>query len=60
MCAPSSVHHNKKYEANFKLKVTQMAKETHNCAAAREFDVHEKMLRMRRKNEELLKTFAEQ
>lgn len=33
-----------------------MAKETNNCAAARKFDVHEKMVRMWRKSEDILKT----
>ncbi|KFD61078.1 hypothetical protein M514_00672, partial [Trichuris suis] len=44
-----------KYEAGFKLRVVEVAKEKGNCYAARQFDVHEKMVREWRKNEEVLK-----
>jgi transposase-like protein len=35
----------RKYEASFKLKVIKMAKESNSCAAARGFDITEKMVR---------------
>ena len=42
----------RKYEASFKLKVIEVAKESNNCAAARKFDVTEKMVREWRKKED--------
>ena len=41
----------RKYEASFKLKVVDVAKGSNNCAAARQFDVTEKMVREWRKKE---------
>ena len=35
----------RKYETSFKLKVIEVAKEFNNCAAARAFDITEKMVR---------------
>ena len=34
----------RKYEASFKLKVVDVAKGSNNCAAARQFNVTEKMV----------------
>lgn len=45
----------RKYEASFKLKVIKKAKESNNCAAARAFDITEKMARDWRKNEDTIK-----
>jgi hypothetical protein len=45
----------RKYEAGVKLKVIKMAKEWNNCAAARAFDITEKMVREWRKNEDGIK-----
>ena len=40
----------RKYEASFKLKVIEVAKETNNCAAARIYDVTEEMDRVKKKS----------
>jgi transposase-like protein len=45
----------RKYEASFKLREIKMAKESNNCAAARAFDITEKMVREWRKNEDVIK-----
>lgn len=46
----------KKYDANFKLKVINFAKENNNCAAARQYGVTEKMVRDWKSNEKALKS----
>ncbi|GAB1599650.1 hypothetical protein Ahia01_000242400 [Argonauta hians] len=45
----------RKYVASFKLKVVEVAKDSNNCAAARKFDVTEKMVREWRKKEDDLR-----
>ena len=45
----------RKYDASYKLKVIEVAKASNNCAAARIFDVTEKMVRDWRMNEDDLK-----
>ena len=42
----------RKYKASFKLKVIEVAKASNNSAAAKTFDVTEKMVRDWRKNED--------
>ena len=44
----------RKYEASFKLKVTEVANASNNCAAARTFDVTGKLVRDWKKNEDNL------
>ena len=51
-----SVSTRRSYNASFKLKVIAFAKESNNCAAARQYSVTEKMVRDWRKKEEILKT----
>ena len=48
----------RKYESGFKLKVIEVAKNSNNCAAAREFEVTEKMVREWRKKEDDLRQMA--
>lgn len=43
-----------KYDASFKCKVIKFAKNTNNCAAAREFGINEKLVRDWKKNELLI------
>ena len=50
----------RKYEASFKLKVIEVAKASNNCAAARTFDVTEKLVRDWRKNEDKLRNMPKQ
>ena len=44
----------RKYEASFRLNAIEVTKASNNCAAARTFDVTEKMVREWRKNEDNL------
>lgn len=46
----------RKFEASFKLKVVNFAKEHNNCAAARRYGVTEKMVRDWKANEDALKS----
>ncbi|KFD71843.1 hypothetical protein M514_15953 [Trichuris suis] len=46
------------YDAGFKLMVTDMAKKTNNCAAARKYGVTEKMATDWREKEDALKTIG--
>ena len=48
----------RKYEASFELKFIEVAKASNNCAAARTFDVTEKMVWDWRKNEDNLKKYV--
>ena len=50
----------KKYEASFKLKVIEVAKVSNNCAAARTFDVTEKIVRDWRRNEDNLRNMPKE
>ena len=44
-----------KYEAKFKLQVVKFAEENNNCAAARTFNVNEKLVRDWRKNADTIR-----
>ena len=46
----------RKHEASFKLKVVNFAKETNNCAAARQYGVTGKMVRDWKAKEDALKS----
>ena len=50
----------RKYKASIKLKVIEVAKASNNSAAARTFDVTEKMVRYWRKNEDNLRNMPEE
>ena len=50
----------RKCEASFRLKVIQLAKTSNNCAAARTFNVTEKMVRDWRMNEDNLRNMSKE
>ena len=50
----------RKYEASFELKAIDAVNTSINCAAARIFDVTEKMVRDWRKNEDNLRNMPEE
>lgn len=54
-----SVSKRMRYTAKFKLQVVKFAKDSNNCAASREFDVNEKLVRDWRKNVEKLMCMPE-